>query len=204
MRGIHRSPVNSPHKWPVTRKSIWWRHHGLFFFEDYFKWLRTGGQSSGSKQIWEFASGNWTNSEVLQDRHKEQKYFHHGQILSGAATRTCGNRQQHWSGPFLLTWNNFNPSKDIVTCPVKFRMKLLIHSQTSASMSHPFSSRNTSLGFAGGKHCQKIIIPIFRLVLQNFAIPGCFPYILFYRYPFSLLSWLVCYCSLWLYYSPGN
>ena len=30
VRGIHRWPVNSPHKWPVTRKmfSIWWRHHG--------------------------------------------------------------------------------------------------------------------------------------------------------------------------------
>ena len=27
---IHRSPGNSPHKGPVTRKnvSIWWRHHG--------------------------------------------------------------------------------------------------------------------------------------------------------------------------------
>ena len=27
--GIHRWPVNSPHKWPVTQKnvSIWWRHH---------------------------------------------------------------------------------------------------------------------------------------------------------------------------------
>ena len=29
VRGIHRWPVNSPHKGPVTRKniSIWWRHH---------------------------------------------------------------------------------------------------------------------------------------------------------------------------------
>ena len=28
VRGIHRGPVNSPHKRPVTRKcSIWWRHH---------------------------------------------------------------------------------------------------------------------------------------------------------------------------------
>ena len=29
--GIHRGPVNSPHKWPVTRKnvSIWWRHHAM-------------------------------------------------------------------------------------------------------------------------------------------------------------------------------
>ena len=28
VRGIHRSPVDSPHKGPVTRQSyIWWRHH---------------------------------------------------------------------------------------------------------------------------------------------------------------------------------
>ena len=29
VRGIHRWTVNSPQKWPVTRKkvSIWWRHH---------------------------------------------------------------------------------------------------------------------------------------------------------------------------------
>ena len=29
VRGIHRWPVNSPHKGPVSRKkaSIWWRHH---------------------------------------------------------------------------------------------------------------------------------------------------------------------------------
>ena len=47
--------------------------------------------------------------------------------------------------------------------------------------------------FAGEKHSQKIIIPIYRLVLQNFAIPGYFPYILFYCYLFSLLSsvWFV-------------
>ena len=41
VRGIHRGQVNSPHKWPVTRKkvSIWWRHHvphiynrGLFHY----------------------------------------------------------------------------------------------------------------------------------------------------------------------------
>ena len=61
----------------------------------------------------------------------------------------------------------------------------------STSMSHPFSSLKSSLCFAGGKHYQKITIPIFRLVLQNFAIPCCFPYILRYRYLFSLL------CSGW-------
>ena len=31
VRGIHRWPVNSPNKGPVTRKnaSIWWRHHAF-------------------------------------------------------------------------------------------------------------------------------------------------------------------------------
>ena len=41
------------------------------------------------------------------------------------------------------------------------------------------SSFNSSLGFAGGKHYPKINIPTFRHVLQNFTIPGCFPYIFF-------------------------
>ena len=54
--------------------------------------------------------------------------------------------------------------------------------------SHPFYFVNSSLGLAGGKHYQKNAIPIFRLVLQNFAIPGCFPSILFCHYPFLPLS----------------
>ena len=31
VQGIHRGLVNSPHKWPVTRKnvSIWWRYQGV-------------------------------------------------------------------------------------------------------------------------------------------------------------------------------
>ena len=60
-------------------------------------------------------------------------------------------------------------------------------------VSHPFSFLNSSLGLARGKHYQKITIPVFRVVLQNFAIPGYFPYILFYRYIISSLSsgWFV-------------
>ena len=66
------------------------------------------------------------------------------------------------------------------------------HEVWPTSVSHPFSL-NSSLGLAGGKHYQKTTIPIFRLVLQNLGIPGCFPYILFYHYLFSLLSvgWFV-------------
>ena len=52
------------------------------------------------------------------------------------------------------------------------------HELWPTSVSHPVSSFNSSLGFAGGKHYQKITIPIFRLVLQNVVIPVCFPYIL--------------------------
>ena len=65
------------------------------------------------------------------------------------------------------------------------------HELWPTSVSHLFSYLNSSLGFAGGKDYQKITIPIFSLVLQNFVIPGCFPYILFYSCLFSLL------CSGW-------
>ena len=49
VRGIHRWPVNSPHKWPVTRKnvSIWWCHHGavpsIFTFDEIFISLSSKG-----------------------------------------------------------------------------------------------------------------------------------------------------------------
>ena len=88
-------------------------------------------------------------------------------------------------------------SQKLLVCTIKFSNLGLCAACWTHFMrhhvSHPFSSLNSSLGLAGGKLYQKITIPIFRLVLQNFAIPGCFPYILFYCYLFSLLSsgWFV-------------
>ena len=78
-------------------------------------------------------------------------------------------------------------------CAVCWAHFMCHHELWPTSVSHPFSSLNSSLGFDGGKHYQKIAIPIFRLVLQNLAIPICFPYIIFYRYHFSSLScdWFV-------------
>ena len=58
-------------------------------------------------------------------------------------------------------------------------------------VSHPFSFLNSSLGFAGGKHSQKIAIPIFRLVFQNSVFPDCFPFILFVISVISLYFLLV-------------
>ena len=43
--GIHRGPVNSPHKWPVTRK--------MFPFDDVIMGCRV------SRALW-FASSNWS------------------------------------------------------------------------------------------------------------------------------------------------
>ena len=65
------------------------------------------------------------------------------------------------------------------------------HELWPTSESHPFSFLNSSLCLAGGKLYQKITVPVFRLVLQNFAIPGYFPYILFYCYIISLLVCLL-------------
>ena len=61
-------------------------------------------------------------------------------------------------------------------------------SRIVANISESPSPLNSSLGLTEGKHYQKITVPILRLVLQNFALPGCFPYNLFYCTLFSLLS----------------
>ena len=53
---------------------------------------------------------------------------------------------------------------------------------------HPFSFLNSSWGLSRGKTFPENHYTYFRLVLQNFAISGYFPYILLYRYLFSLLS----------------
>ena len=67
------------------------------------------------------------------------------------------------------------------------------HELWPTSVGYPFSSLNSPGGLTGGKHYQKIAIAIFSFVLQTFTIPGCFPYILFYRCLFSLIScdWFV-------------
>ena len=80
-----------------------------------------------------------------------------------------------WIMPSFLIW--------VMCCILStFHVSSRIVSNISE---YSFSSLNSSLGLTGEKHYQKII-PIFRLILQNFAFPGCFLYILFYRYLFSL------------------
>ena len=60
VRGIHRRPVNSPHKWPVTRKMFpfddiimnWWYCHALYKI---WKWLDNCNEcygQTGCREIW--------------------------------------------------------------------------------------------------------------------------------------------------------
>ena len=48
------------------------------------------------------------------------------------------------------------------------------HELWATSVCYPFSSLNNSLGLTGGKYYQQITIPIFRLILQNFAFQVAF------------------------------
>ena len=102
-----------------------------------------------------------------------------------------------WAGPLIYLWPppgylNNPVFSYLILCAACWAGFVCHHELWPTSVSHPFSL-NSSLGFARGKHYQKITIPIFRLVLQNFAIPCCFPYIIFYSCFFSLLSsdWFV-------------
>ena len=59
-------------------------------------------------------------------------------------------------------------------CAACWACSTCLHELWPTLVSHPFSSLNSSLGLAGGKHYQKVSISILGLVLQNFALPGCF------------------------------
>ena len=52
------------------------------------------------------------------------------------------------------------------------------HKMWPTSVSHPFSSLNSCLGFAGGKHYQKIAIPVFKFcyfrLLSFYSVPKNF------------------------------
>ena len=61
VRGIHRSPVNSPHKWPVTRK--------MFPFDDVIMNIRRNLHRS--YPIFKWLAVTWPN-----DRAPEKKYQH--------------------------------------------------------------------------------------------------------------------------------
>ena len=102
----------------------------------------------------------------------------------------------HVSGSFNINHRGClnNPVfSNVRLCAACWARFMSHHELCPISVSQPFSSLSSSLSLAERRHYHKITIPIFRHVLQNFAIPGCFPHILSHRYLFSLLSsgWFV-------------
>ena len=137
--------------------------------------------------------GGWINCVVHLNCHAPAQYAWVG---VGAFLRWW-QPSTMWAGPLIFYGHHQgclnNPIfSNLRFCAACWACFMCHHKLWPTSVSHPFSL-NSSWGFAGGKQYQKITIPIFRLVLQNFAIPCCFPYVLFYRYIFSLLSsgWFV-------------
>ena len=98
-----------------------------------------------------------------------------------------------WAGPLILLHN----CRDVWIIP-SFRIRdYILHAEHAPCVitncgQHqwviPSPLSIPLLGLAEGKHYLKTTISIFRVVLLNFVIPGCFLYIIFYRYIFSLLS----------------
>ena len=76
------------------------------------------------------------------------------------------------------------------------------HELRPTPVSHPFSSLNSSLGLAGGKHYQKITIPVFRLLfVKILLIQVAFLILCVILLYLLTFFWLSCYCCMWLYFS---
>ena len=114
-----------------------------------------------------------------------------------------------WAGLLILYGHNrwclnnpiFSNLGLWAACSARF---MCHHELWPTSVCHPFSSVNCSSGLTVGKYYQKITIPVFRLILPNFASPGWFSYILLSLYFLLTFFWLGCYCSMWLCISPRN
>ena len=99
----------------------------------------------------------------------------------------CWPTSTMWAAHFNIFMDNPIFS-NLGLCAVCWARFMCHYELGSTSVGHPFSFLNSSWGLTGGKHYQKITIALFRFALQNFTIPGYFPYIVFYSCLFCLLS----------------
>ena len=106
---VGNSPVNSPHKWPVTRK--------MFPFDDVIMNCIETIQGFPLLHILFVLRKHWWWCLLWDSGHVYRKSFVPEIMVDGA---------------HLMIWCNFNSGMVITvsTCPVKCGVKLLIHSQT--------------------------------------------------------------------------
>ena len=106
-------------------------------------------------------------------------------IFSSATTGGCLNNPISYSGKCAVCWAYF----------------MRHHGLRPTAMSHTLSSLHISVCLAGVNHYQRITI--LRIIFQKLALPGAFFVFFLLSFPLTFV-WLVCYCSLRLYFSPGN
>ena len=117
-------------------------------------------------------------------------------FFSSATTRDVVNRND---SIFSNLW----------LCAACWTCLMCHHELCPTSVSHHFSSLERSLGLVGENIYKKFTILIFSLILQNFALPGCFPYIQYCLVamisPYLLLVGLLLhYVALFQYKVQGN
>ena len=101
-----------------------------------------------------------------------------------------------WAGPLIYLWlpSGNNPTfSNLGLCAACCAHYMCHHELWRTPVSHPFSSLNSSLGFAGGrKHYQKLLFPSLDLFFKILLFQVTFQ-VIFYHYFFSLRSsgWFV-------------
>ena len=88
-------------------------------------------------------------------------------------------------------------------CAACWARSMCHHELWPISVSHPYSFLNSSLGVDRAKHYHKITIPILRLFLKFCCSRLISLYSALSLLFLLTLFWLGCYCSMWLYFSPG-
>ena len=126
-----------------------------------------------------------------------QKVWNHLVWSSTAAmTSLCSHTngiKQRYPTCWLCQYNRFMIDLQSNTLIIHLQWDYVLHVEHISGVFTNCGQHQRAILSLEEKHYQKITIPIFRDVLQNFAIPGYFPHILFYCYLFSLLSsgWFV-------------
>ena len=118
MRGIHRWPVNSPHKWPVTRKNvpIWWRHHNNF------------SHSWDTTDLWNMTwwCSLWERYPYSWGRHQMETFSRYWPFVRGIHRSPVNSPHKgQWRGAFMFSmicawinrWVNNRETGDFETLP---------------------------------------------------------------------------------------
>ena len=108
VRGIHRWPVNSSHKWPVTRK--------MFPFDDVIMlpcWCGPGAWRCSVHTEGDFELDAWSSGRCLRERSVPR--IGHGRLPRGPKRRDTKSARPFWHGHLSRKTCNIHPTYNFVT-----------------------------------------------------------------------------------------